>query len=159
MLRSFAHFTVTTILCISFLVVALLISGCSNETAKTSLNQLDFLKPAHFVFNQMPSNADIIYKQGWQDGCNSGISTFSNEFYKTFYSFQMKEALMRRTNYQRAWETAYHYCRGYVYGIVKEGEMRTQRGHQNPIKLQGLDQWINGWGPQMFENWWVKDDQ
>lgn len=141
-----------------FLTAALLISGCSNETAKLSLNQLDFLKPAHFVFNQMPSDADVIYKQGWQDGCNSGISTFSNEFYKTFYSYQVKEGLMHRTNYQRAWETAYHYCRGYVYGIVKESNLRFAKSHSSPIELQGLDQWINGFGPQMFENWWVKEE-
>lgn len=147
-----------SLLRIIFFVALLPLAACTNETAKTSLNQLDFLKPAHFILSQVPSNADIIYKQGWEDGCNSGISTFSNEFYKTFYHYQVKEALMHRTNYQRAWETAYHYCRGYVYGIVKEGNMREQRPQDQPIQLQGLDQWINGWGPQMFENWWVKDD-
>lgn len=66
------------------------------------------------------------YKAGWLDGCETGMSTgFGNDYYKLFYKFK-KDRKMVENNvkpYLRAWSSAMIYCRHFVLGSLKEGQM------------------------------------
>jgi hypothetical protein len=54
------------------------------------------------------------YQQGWQDGCESGYSTYGNSMYKTFYHYKMDPNLRNNDIYYRTWNDAFNYCRAWV---------------------------------------------
>lgn len=106
-----------------FLILFLCISlaGCDGVP--------DEMKPAHRVFNYMPKNGSPEYEQGWKQGCESGMSGMTNSFYQSFYVFKQDNSLLKNEVYYKAWKDSYDYCKGYVYGIVKEANMRRSLPH------------------------------
>ena len=57
-------------------------------------------------------NASPEFQQGWRDGCETGMASGSNTFYKIFYrnnkvdGYKMAES----NDYKTAWSNAYWYC-------------------------------------------------
>lgn len=92
------------------------------------------------------------YQQGWQDGCTSGLSVKTNDFYRTFYSYTMHNELLQDPYYYRAWKSSFDYCRAYAYGALKEANMRNSQPH-DPIKQQGILNIIDNWGPGISARW------
>ena len=82
------------------------------------------IKPASWVFKHMPENASETFKQGWMDGCESGLSSMTNTAYKTFYSFKQNAALRSDPEYYMVWKDTYTYCRHYVYGTIRQSDQR-----------------------------------
>lgn len=94
-----------------------LLSACYNAPDK--------LKPAPWIFSEnMPQDAPNVYKKGWQDGCESGLSSMTNTFYKTFYSFKQDSKLLQNATYYKVWKDTYTFCRHYAYGIIRESDQR-----------------------------------
>lgn len=56
-------------------------------------------------------NAPAEYKQGWQDGCKTGISMYGTSIHKAFYKFTLDPELRDNTTYNRIWHNARSYCR------------------------------------------------
>ena len=64
------------------------------------------------------------YMEGWKDGCESGLSAMTNDYYKTFYTFQQNNDLIGNELYYKAWKDTYHFCRHYAYGMLRESGQR-----------------------------------
>jgi hypothetical protein len=92
------------IVCISLL---LLLVGCSWQTA---------FRPRPITMPKgPPENAPELYKKGWNDGCETGMSEFATTFYKSFYRFKQDFKLVENPEYYEAWKDSYTYCRHQVY--------------------------------------------
>jgi hypothetical protein len=61
------------------------------------------------------------YQQAWKDGCESGMSTYGNSFYKTFYSYKMDPNLRDNELYYRTWKDAFNYCRHFTKSNLAQG--------------------------------------
>lgn len=62
-----------------------------------------------------PDNAPKDYKQGWYDGCITGLSTMSQVYYKDFYGYKQDYTKVDNVMYYQAWKDAYTYCRQYSF--------------------------------------------
>ncbi len=87
----------------------------------------------------VPNNAHPDYRQGWLDGCKTGLATgFANDYYKTFYSFRkdINQVAKDNTMYLRPWGNAMIYCRHYAVGTLKEAGMTPKLpGKEKPMSL------------------------
>ncbi len=61
------------------------------------------------------------YQQAWNDGCESGFSTYGNSMYKAFYHYKMDMNLRNNEIYYRTWSDAFHYCRAWVKPDLAQG--------------------------------------
>ena len=102
---------------ITLLLFCSMLTGCSGSVP-------DGLKPNARLFTHMPSGGSPEYEQGWKEGCESGMSGMTNSFYQSFYVFKQDNQLLTNEVYYKAWKDSYDYCKGYVYGVLKEGELR-----------------------------------
>lgn len=61
------------------------------------------------------------FRQGWYDGCEVGMSSGSNTFYKMFYRNNQIDGwkMTSSPEYKTAWSNAFWYC--YRYDEVKQG--------------------------------------
>lgn len=85
----------------------------------------NFFAPNKRVFSHAPDGPSD-YKQGYLDGCETGMATgFANDYYKTFYRFRKDRNMVKQGNvlYLRAWSSAMIYCRHYALGSLKEAKM------------------------------------
>ncbi|MBT4878863.1 MAG: hypothetical protein HON42_03475 [Alphaproteobacteria bacterium] len=84
--------------------------------------------PNKRLLKKYPKNAGYFpdYKQGWLDGCETGMATgFANDYYKLFYKFQKDREMVKKgvKPYLRAWSSAMIYCRHFVTATLKEAQM------------------------------------
>ncbi len=63
--------------------------------------------------------ASTEFKQGWKDGCETGMSGGANTFYKIFYKSNVVDGykIMNSSEYKTAWGNAFWLC--YRYDFVK----------------------------------------
>ena len=61
---------------------------------------------------KMDEDASQDFKQGWNDGCETGMSAGSNTFYKMFYRSNAVDGykITSSAEYKTAWNNAYWYC-------------------------------------------------
>jgi hypothetical protein len=115
--------------------------------------------PNKRIFKQIPDNADDYedYKQGWLDGCETGMATgFSNDYYKTFYKFNKDKEMVKNgvKPYLRAWSTAMIFCRHYVLATLKEAGMQPRLPGQGfPFPLGGENDEGHAFGHGVFKTW------
>lgn len=124
--------------------IALLLSACSHTAEQ--------LKPMHMIFNHMP-DGPIEYQQGWQDGCTSGLTVKTNDFYRTFYRYTLNKEMLSDAYYYRAWKSSFDYCRAYAYGMLKEANMRNSQPNDAIPNPQGILSIMNNWGPGITSRW------
>lgn len=62
-----------------------------------------------------PPNSPPKFKQGWQEGCESGISAFSNNLQRYFYKFKQDSELTQDKEYYIGWKIGWEYCKRYAY--------------------------------------------
>lgn len=60
-----------------------------------------------------------LFKQGWRDGCETGISATSNLYQKYFYKFKQDSTLARDPVYYTGWKNGFSYCQRYVFQYLK----------------------------------------
>lgn len=56
-----------------------------------------------------------LYVKGWKDGCHTGTSATSNNFYKFQYKFKQDALLAQNRVYYKGWKDAYDYCQRYMF--------------------------------------------
>ena len=83
-------------------IIVLLLSGCDTVTHP---------KPSGII-TSMPGPPN--YTKGWEDGCFTGMGTYANSYYSTFYHFRQDPHMTTNQMYYQAWKDAYAYCRIYV---------------------------------------------
>lgn len=97
---------------------------CVALLALSSCHAPSSLKPGAWVFDQMPKEAPPEFKQAWIDGCKTGLSSMTNSFYKTFYQFTQDPVLRRDPLYYKVWKDTFTFCRHYIYGTLRQGNVR-----------------------------------
>lgn len=113
---------------IAIITLLVILSGCYNAP--------DPLKPGAFVMKQMPDDAPNNYKLGWKDGCESGLSSMTSTTYKTFYSFKQDKTRRMDPTYYKSWKDAYTFCRHYVYGTIRQANIRMRLPNARPQFLE-----------------------
>jgi hypothetical protein len=88
------------------IVCLLILSSCSTKLAQ-------FLpeRPSK-EFKQAMEDGSPEFAQGWKDGCEVGMATASNTFYKMFYRNNAVDGFKMGTSsdYSTAWSNAFWYC-------------------------------------------------
>ena len=76
-------------------------------------------RPTHKMDSSLV-NASPEFQQGWHDGCETGMASGSNTFYKMFYRNNKVDGykMAGSPEYKVAWGNAYWYC--YRYDYVKQ---------------------------------------
>jgi hypothetical protein len=69
---------------------------------------------------KIDESASPEFKQGWKDGCEIGMSSGSNTFYKMFYRNNAVDGykMTSSSDYKTAWGNAFWYC--YRYDHIKQ---------------------------------------
>lgn len=95
------------------LAAILLVSGCS---------YLDPTKPWYDKIRpNSPQGVDAAYKQGWDDGCETGYAVYGNHFYKAFHGYKRDSGMVGNYQYEVAWYNGYNYCRQSINVMVNDG--------------------------------------
>jgi hypothetical protein len=87
-------------------LIFLIVVNCSSKMQKTlpGLADSDLKKELSETSNE--------YRQGWKDGCETGISGGANTFYKMFYRNNKVDGYLisYSSDYRDAWDYAFWYC-------------------------------------------------
>jgi len=59
------------------------------------------------------------FRQGWRDGCETGIAGSSNRLQRGFYKFKQDYKLAQDSTYYAGWKVAYNYCQRYVFQYLR----------------------------------------
>lgn len=94
------------------------LSGCKFHGAPKQI------KPGAWILDQVPEHFPAKLKKAWLDGCNSGMGSMTNSFYRSFYRFQQDPRLRKDVEYYKVWKDTYNFCRHYTYGVIREGDVR-----------------------------------
>jgi hypothetical protein len=91
----------------SFIMIAFLISGCSSLS-----------KPVPFglyrgMQNEAPAGTET-FRDGWKDGCHSGLAATGSLQYKFAYDYTYDEKMIDNDEYHNAWRLGFRHCRWYV---------------------------------------------
>jgi hypothetical protein len=82
-----------------------MLSGCTGRN-----KSFDWRKPVTLDMNapEGPEN----YRQGWSDGCDSGLASTSNSFHQFIgsYRFVLDKDLRYDKLYNKAWKYGYNHC-------------------------------------------------
>ncbi len=55
-----------------------------------------------------------LYVKGWQDGCETGISSNTTSVAKFFYAYKQDAKLVMNDIYYRGWKDSFDYCQRYT---------------------------------------------
>lgn len=61
-----------------------------------------------------------LYVEGWQHGCETGVSTTTNFWYKQFYHFKQDWAKAQDPVYYKGWKDALRYCSRYMFQYTRK---------------------------------------
>jgi hypothetical protein len=98
------------------LLILLMVSGC--ETFDPTIPWFDKVRP-----NTLSDDVDPAYKQGFDDGCESGYAVYGNHMYKTVHGFRRDSAMVGTYGYDTAWYDGYNYCRQSANTLTNEGPL------------------------------------
>ncbi|MBL0317791.1 MAG: hypothetical protein IPP74_00545 [Alphaproteobacteria bacterium] len=116
------------------------------------LLQLIACKPVPLWIGKTPTNADPMFNMGWKDGCESGLASVSNSFYKTFYKFRQQAHLIENNTYYGAWFDSFRYCRDYTDKWTFESWDRAENTDPNQKPLyQGVGDFLLFTPPLHYE--------
>lgn len=90
--------------------MTLLLTSCKREMGRIFIERPD----TAFDFDD---SASVDFRQGWDDGCEVGMSAGSNTFYKMFYRSNKIDGykMVGSSDYKNAWNSAFWYCYRYDY--------------------------------------------
>jgi len=93
------------------LIILLMTTACVGKIFSAE----SFLAPKPFQMKTPPKDANPDYLAGWNDGCETGLSTMTHGYYKSFYEFKQDPYKSNNPRYYKAWKDAYTYCRHYSF--------------------------------------------
>ena len=88
-------------------IISVSLAGC--------LQNQNFYKPRPAGMGGPPKDAPVNYRTGWEDGCETGMSTMVLGYYKSFYKYKIDVKMKDDPAYYKAWKDAYTYCRQYTF--------------------------------------------
>ena len=101
--------TFKNVLVILAISTVLMVTGCTGKGGS-----FDMRKPVSLDLE--PPEGPPEYRQGWTDGCESGMNVYSADFYKLMQVFEYKQDPQLKKNkiYAQVWKDAYLYCALYM---------------------------------------------
>jgi hypothetical protein len=93
------------------LLFGLLTVSCRGQV----FSETSRLAPWPSGMGKPPETAPVNYKEGWYDGCYTGLSTMNKQIYKSFYGYKQNYSKISDEIYYQAWKDAYTYCRQYSF--------------------------------------------
>ena len=99
----------------------------------------DHLKPAGWIFKQMPQDAPANFQKAWKDGCESGMASMTNSVYAKFYKFEQDPLLRKDPVYYKVWKDTFTFCRHYAYGGLRQADARRSLLNKRWSVLLGSD--------------------
>jgi hypothetical protein len=77
----------------------------------------------HFAMPNAPKTGPQNYLQGWNDGCRTGMTSYSNSHLRTQYQTTVNAEKMRLPEYQKGWEVGQSYCSYYISSYLANTEL------------------------------------
>jgi hypothetical protein len=116
---------------IALLLVILTLSAC---VGKIFSSKNMFAPKPYKMGGPDKKDASPEYLEGWDDGCETGLSTMNPGYYKSFYAFKQDPYKVDNEVYYKAWKDAYTYCRQYSFRFVWDAYDRTNsKSLDNPL--------------------------
>lgn len=86
-------------------------SSCDRRIANSFIN-----RPSN-EFDGYLEDVSVEFEQGWRDGCETGMGSGGNTFYKAFYSNNIIDGYKyaNSSDYKTAWGNAFWYCYRHDY--------------------------------------------
>jgi len=93
------------------LCILLMVNGCRGKI----FNADNFWAPRPWKMGKPKVGAHPDYTEGWEDGCETGLGTMVQGYYKSFYGYKQNVNKVNNQRYYKAWKDAYTYCRHYSF--------------------------------------------
>lgn len=61
-----------------------------------------------------------LYVEGWKDGCETGVASTTNHYYKFFYDWRQDAQLAQNKVYYQGWRDAFDYCNRYMFQYMSK---------------------------------------
>lgn len=61
------------------------------------------------------------FKEGWKDGCHSGLATYGPAHYKLWYSYYQNYGMLKNPDYTAAWHESFDFCRHFNFKYHTQG--------------------------------------
>jgi hypothetical protein len=107
----------------------LMIDGCRGKY----FDRDNLFAPRPFRMGKPKAGAHPNYMKGWEDGCETGLSTMVHGYYKTFYGYKQDPKMLSNQRYYKAWKDAYTYCRHYSFRWSWEGFDPLSQKYSKPL--------------------------
>jgi hypothetical protein len=107
-------------------IIALMLCSCSDlmDGLEGAGGEVNMWKPLPPGMGEVDPNAPPIYKQGWRDGCETGMWVYGGDNYRYLgYKFKQDYSMINNEDYYSAWQDSYLYCRWYIWNYVKGGDI------------------------------------
>ena len=124
--------TIKLIKIIGVYVAVTFLTGCTGQIFSDD----SIFAPLPGGMGKPAENAPPAYKQGWDDGCKTGLSTMNPGYYKSFYQYKQDASMVDDPVYYKAWKDSYTYCRQYSFKFVWDAYDKTR--NSGPLSLKKL---------------------
>jgi hypothetical protein len=114
------------------LLVICCITGCAGKI----FNSKSMFAPKPFRMGgpARDGSTDPDYLSGWDDGCETGMSTMVQGYYKSFYAFKQDPYMVSNPVYYKAWKDSYDYCRHYAFRFAWDSyDRNNSKALDNPL--------------------------
>ncbi|PIR39250.1 MAG: hypothetical protein COV35_01670 [Alphaproteobacteria bacterium CG11_big_fil_rev_8_21_14_0_20_39_49] len=98
------------------LVMLLFLTSCNNVPLRAALEP------------EVPKEGSLMYRQGFKEGCNTGMTVYGNDVVRIKYSTDVSPHLMENKTYRNAWKLGNRYCRFHVSQMQMEGTIMKDFG-------------------------------
>lgn len=107
-----------------------------------------------------PKKGPPEYIAGWKAGCQTGMATYSNLYYRNKYSTSVNPQMMQNARYNKGWELGQSYCSYYsaTYLANKEFKQADLRADNTWFTMSG-DGFFNYGSMGQFKSEEIKSDQ
>lgn len=70
-----------------------------------------------------PTEGPQEYIIGWQQGCETGMTAYSNSYLRNQYQVRVNSQMMQNPHYQKGWEIGQTYCSYYISSYLSNKEL------------------------------------
>lgn len=95
-------------------------------------------RPSYDLTISYDESAPPEWKLGWQHGCESGLSAYGNNYYKTLYKFKQDVSMIKNEYYFKAWNDGFNFCRASINRTLA-GDYKTDEGTPGILSTKNLD--------------------
>lgn len=64
--------------------------------------------------DNIPEEATSDFKEGWHDGCDSGVAAYGNSNHKAIYGYKFDGERLLNNDYYTGWVLGFRHCRWYT---------------------------------------------